>query len=83
MIKITENIVLDTNAIISMLSRKLNFQNILHSLTNGDFNLFITNEIILEYEEKIRAFFNQEQAEIFMQLMDILPNVHKINTFYQ
>ena len=82
MIKKKENIVLDTNAIISILSRKLNFQKILYALINEEFNLFVTNEIILEYEEKIRFFFNEDQVDYFLQLLNILPNIHKINTFY-
>ncbi len=79
----TYNIVLDTNVVISMLSRKLNFQNILFSLIDGDYNLFVTTEIILEYEEKINSFFNKNQTDTFMRLIDTLPNVHKIQSYYQ
>ena len=63
-----ENIVLDTNAIISIISRKLKFQNILYALINGEFNLFVTTEIILEYEEKIRLSFDDQQVNLFLQL---------------
>ena len=45
--------------------------------------MFVTNEIILEYEEKIKLFFNEEQVSFFLQLLDILPNIHKINVFYK
>ena len=77
-----ENIVLDTNAIISIISRKLKFQNILYALINGEFNLFVTTEIILEYEEKIRLSFDDQQVNLFLQLLDILPNIYKISIFY-
>ena len=77
-----DNIVLDTNAVISILSRKLNFQNILHALIQAKFNLIVTTEIILEYEEQVRFFFDKKQANLFLQLIDILPNVHKLEVFY-
>jgi len=51
-------IVLDTNVLISILSRKLNFNEILMSLKDDKFDLFLTNEILLEYEEKIISFYN-------------------------
>ena len=72
-------IVLDTNALISMLSRKLNFTNIFKALTNGEYELYITNEILLEYEEKINQFFDKEIVINTLEIFNLLPNIHKIN----
>lgn len=75
-------VVLDTNAVISILSRKLNFHNILNSLISGKFEMYVSNQILFEYEEKITHFFNKEQSSIFFQLIEILTNVNKIEIFY-
>ncbi len=76
------NIVLDTNALISILSRKLNFQDVLLALKNGKFNLFITNEILLEYEELIKQFYDNSQFDRVLFLFELLPNVHKIQVYF-
>jgi rRNA-processing protein FCF1 len=52
-------IVLDTNALISSLSERLNFDIISDSLVNGGYELFLTNDILLEYETKITDFFDK------------------------
>lgn len=75
-------IVLDTNALISTLSRKLNFQVILNSLILQKYDLYITNEILLEYEEKLSKFFDTVHYQRLLELFDILPNVKKIKTYY-
>ncbi len=75
-------IVLDTNALISILSRKLNFQKILILLKDGKFDLFFTTEILLEYEEKLAQFYGEKQSNNLFYLLDILTNVHKIETYY-
>ena len=75
-------IVLDTNALISILSRRLNFHSILISLKDDNFDLFITNEILLEYEEKIIRFYGEKQLTSIIYLFELLQNVHKISTYF-
>ncbi len=76
------NVVLDTNALISILSRKLNFHSILTALKNDKFNLFLTHDILLEYEEKLLQFYGEDLLSNVLFLFEILPNVHRIETFY-
>ena len=75
-------IVLDTNALISMLSRRLNFTNIFKALTKGKYELYITNDILLEYDEKINQFFDKEIVLNLLEVFDLLPNIHKIDIYY-
>ncbi len=51
-------VVIDTNIILSSISRKSPYHNILKSLFNGSYELYVTTEILLEYEEKITANFD-------------------------
>ena len=76
-------IILDTNAVISMLSKRLNFTNIFKALTKNKYDLYITTEILLEYEEKITQFFEDSDASLFLKYLTLLPNIHKIETYYQ
>ena len=55
-------VVLDTNALLRSLSRRSPFSVILDRLYEGDFELWVTNDILLEYEEKISDIFSKETA---------------------
>ena len=45
-------IVLDTNVILSSLSFRSKYRHIIDELMNGTHDVFVTTEILLEYEEK-------------------------------
>lgn len=75
-------IVLDTNALISILSRKLSLDHILIALKNGEFSLYVTTEILLEYQEKIIQFYDENLLNGLIYLFEILPNVNQIKTYY-
>ena len=44
---------LDTNAILRTISSRSEFSDVLDKLKDGFFELWVSNEIVLEYEEKI------------------------------
>ncbi len=46
-------VVIDTNAILRCISTRSVFSIVLDELYNGNFELYITNDILFEYEEKI------------------------------
>jgi uncharacterized protein len=75
-------IVLDTNALLRSISRRSSYGIVLDKLQEGAYELFITNEILLEYEEKITAIFSKETAELIMGFFFLLPNVKKIETYF-
>ena len=75
-------IVLDTNALISTMSNRLDYELIFDALIQNRYNLFISNEILLEYEEKISHFFNEKSVKCTLKLFTILPNIHKTLIYY-
>jgi predicted nucleic acid-binding protein len=44
-------IVLDTNALLRMISRRSSFAIVLDKLYDGDYELWVSNEILLEYDD--------------------------------
>ncbi|KAI9445716.1 hypothetical protein F5148DRAFT_1292764 [Russula earlei] len=75
-------VVLDTNAILRSISRRSDFSIILDKLYEGDYELWITNDILLEYEEKITDIFSKETAELIIGALSLLPNVKKAEIHY-
>jgi putative PIN family toxin of toxin-antitoxin system len=75
-------VVLDTNALLRSISRRSSYAIIIDRLYEGAFELYITNDILLEYEEKITDIFSRETAELIIGAFSLLPNVKKIETFF-
>jgi len=75
-------VVLDTNAILRTISRKSEFSNIWNQLYQGSIEVWVTNDILLEYEEKISTIFSPETAELILSAFTLLPNVKKTDIHY-
>ena len=75
-------VVLDTNAILRSISRRSAFSEILDKLYEGAYELWVTNDILLEYEEKITDIFSKEIAETIIGALSLLPNVKKTDIYY-
>ena len=75
-------IVLDTNALLRSISRRSAFAVILDKLYENVYELYVTNDIQLEYEEKIAEIFSEETAELITAALLLLPNVKKIDTHF-
>ena len=76
-------IVLDTNCLLQSISRRSANRIILDKLITGVYELYITTDILLEYEEKISEIFSVETAELIIGVLTLLDNVKKIGTYYQ
>ncbi|MBX2901038.1 MAG: putative toxin-antitoxin system toxin component, PIN family [Cyclobacteriaceae bacterium] len=76
-------VVLDTNSVLRSISRRSRFSIIMDKLYNGSFDLCVTNDILLEYEEKIAGAFSKETAELLLGAFTLLPNVKKTAVHYQ
>ena len=74
--------VLDTNIILSSISRKSPYRIILDKLFEKKFEVYITNEILLEYEEKLIENFDIEVAELTIDALLLLKNVKKIGIYF-
>ena len=76
-------VVIDTNIFVMAFSNRSVYHDVLLKLKNGDYELVVTNEILLEYEEIMTLKYGERGAQIFLRLLDELPNVHFIRTFYR
>jgi uncharacterized protein len=76
-------IVLDTNVIISALGRTSPYKIIINKLLEDKYDLFISTEILLEYEEKIAELHNTSVANTFLDFLSILPNVYQSTVYYR
>ena len=76
-------IVLDTNIIISSLGRNSPYKIIINKLLEDKYDLFVSTEILLEYEEKIAQLHNAAVAHTFLDFLSILPNVHQSTIYYR
>lgn len=81
--KNTIRVVLDTNVVLSALSRKLNYRDILRRAINGEFQWCVSTEILLEYEEKITNFFGEEIANTFVEALLMSSHVIRVEVFYR
>jgi putative PIN family toxin of toxin-antitoxin system len=75
-------IVLDTNALLRSVSRRSPYAVILDKLYDNAYELYINNDIQLEYEEKITDIFSKETAELIIGAFSLLHNVKKIDVHF-
>ena len=69
-------IVLDTNCLLLILSKKGSFYSIFQKIQLGEIQLIITNEIIDEYEEILEKIYSNEVADYVLKA--ILNNSNTI-----
>jgi putative PIN family toxin of toxin-antitoxin system len=79
----TLKIVLDTNCLLQSISRRSVNTIILDQLVAGVFELYVTNEILMEYEEKISEIFSSGTSEYVISILSLLENVKKIDVYFQ
>jgi len=75
-------IVLDTNCLLRSISRRSVYAVIIDKLNENVFDLHVTTDILLEYEEKITDIFSQEAAELIVGAFSLLDNVKKTDVYY-
>lgn len=75
-------IVLDTNVLLVSISSRSHAHWIFQKLLHGEFDLYITNEILMEYEEIISEKYNNRVAKDVVRTLLKLPNVCKQTIYY-
>ena len=78
----TLRVVLDTNVVLYALSPRLHYQAILQKGIQGDFEWWITTEILLEYEEKVAEFFGLQVAHSFIETLLLSSHVKRSEIFF-
>lgn len=76
-------IVLDTNVLLVSISSKSKYNWLYLHLLNGDFDLFVSNDIIAEYEEIISQKFNDSTARNVIKALHSLTNVHLVQISFK
>ncbi len=75
-------VVLDTNIIIASLSSFSKYHWIIKKLIDQEYSICISNEILLEYEEKITEKYGGEAAKNFTSFLKEAPNVNLVEVFF-
>ena len=76
-------VVLDTNILLVSISSRSKYHWLYQALLKGKYQLAITHEILLEYEELISRYWNSEVAINVKRSITELPNVIFIPVYYQ
>lgn len=74
---------LDTNVVLNALFRRLPYQHILRNLMDGRYQLCLSSEILLEYEEKIVEIFSQNTADTLLDAFSISTNVFQVEPHFR
>ncbi len=75
--------VIDTNIIVASLSSYSEYHWVIESILNKQIDLFVTNEILLEYEEILKIKYSLGVADNFLTALRELPNVHFVTVFFK
>jgi uncharacterized protein len=79
----TMKLVIDTNILVASLSSKSKYHWIIQALREGKFELCVTEEIFLEYEEILKEKYNVIVANAFLNSLKELSNVIQTDIFYK
>jgi uncharacterized protein len=75
-------IVLDTNVLLVAISKKSIFHPIYEALLDKRYSLFITTQILLEYEEILTLRANSIVAKNVLDMLTVRTNVHLVERIY-
>lgn len=78
-----KKIVLDTNVFLVSISSKSRLHWIYKNLVKGNFILCLTTDILMEYAEIIENHMGKIASESALGVLQNLPNVEFITTYYR
>lgn len=76
------NVVLDTNVLLVAVSERSPFHWILTQLERGNYNLCLTTDILVEYNEIIERHMGPVVADLALKAILQLPNLVFVNKYY-
>jgi putative PIN family toxin of toxin-antitoxin system len=76
-------VVLDCNVLVTSLTSRSPYHSIYTALVGGKFELIVSQDILLEYEEIIQLKYGTGTSSSFMGLLTLLPNVLHTHPFYK
>lgn len=75
--------VIDTNVLVSALSSKSRYHWLIELLLEESIDLYVTDEILLEYEEILKAKYSDTVASNFLLALRELPNVYFTRVYFK
>ena len=75
-------VVLDTNVWVISLTARSPYHSIYQALLKQQYELIVSHEILLEYEEILNEKYGEATTGRFLNLLHLLPNVHFITTYF-
>ena len=76
-------VVLDTNILLVSISSKSKYHWIFSNLLNNRYELYVTNEVLLEYEEIISSKYSEKVAKDVIRTLLLLENVVLVTPFFK
>ena len=76
-------VVIDTNALVSSLSSKSAFHKLIRLILEEDINMFVTDEILFEYEEVLHKKYSETVAQNFLSALKEIPTVQYVNIYFK
>ena len=76
-------IVIDTNALVSILPKISPYRLVIEKLLKAEIELIVSTSILLEYDEIISLKTNQVVAFNFLEFLIQIPNVIKLEPLYK
>lgn len=76
-------VIIDTNVLVSSLASKSPFHKIIRDILAGDLELYITADILMEYEEVFCKKYSQSVASNFVAALIELPNVFYTTVYFR
>jgi uncharacterized protein len=76
-------VVIDTNVLVSSLSTKSVYHNLIQMILNDEIKVFVTDEIMLEYEEILSQKYAPAVAQNFIAALKELPNVAYAKVYFK
>jgi putative PIN family toxin of toxin-antitoxin system len=75
--------VIDTNVLVSALSSRSQYHWLIELLLEEEIELYITDEILLEYEEILNAKYSEAVASNFLVTLKELSNVYHTHVYFR
>jgi putative PIN family toxin of toxin-antitoxin system len=69
--------------LVSALSSKSVYHSLIQDILNQRINIYVTDEILLEYEEILKLKYSATVATNFIKALHELPNVFMVNVYYK
>lgn len=74
--------VIDTNVLVSALSSRSAYHWLIRLLLEEKIEVYVTTEIVMEYEEVLKQKYSAAVAEHFLMALKELPNVHFVQIYF-